>query len=203
MPLFQFECQDVTTYIFSCKNLSICDFDATDEIPGTELFSEKDRQYMQRESKALVFKSDDLTKYKSKVNFLMIAFKLFSDGKSPFIKYRLCKNNEMYCSRILTPITYINEFESEQPIYSMDALQIIDKAYTSILEMDSISVRCHNILYFLYLAFHTTHWIESFTFLMSTLEAIFSKDESGSAVKTICTRVSSFLGYKLKCTYVY
>lgn len=38
-------------------------------------------------------------------------------------------------------------------------------------------------------------------FLMNSLEALFSKDQSGGATKTICTRVSSFLGFKSLCEY--
>jgi hypothetical protein len=67
--------------------------------------------------------------------------------------------------------------------------------------MDAVSPRCHNALYFLYLAYTTIHWIESFMFQMSALEAIFSKDDPGGATKTICGRVSSFLGSKEGAKY--
>ncbi|GAG13669.1 unnamed protein product, partial [marine sediment metagenome] len=37
--------------------------------------------------------------------------------------------------------------------------------------------------------------------LMNTLEALFSKDNSGGATKTVCTRASSFLESKPRCEY--
>jgi len=98
-------------------------------------------------------------------------------------------------------MTYIHEFEKDLLPHSISDLERIDQGFKASIEMDAISYRCHNALYFMYLATHTTHWIDSFMFLMSTLETIFSKDERGGATKTICTRVSSFLEPKSRCEY--
>lgn len=84
---------------------------------------------------------------------------------------------------------------------SFDDLKIIDKGFSNLLKMDSISNRTHNALYFLYLGFFNSHWFAAFIFLMSALEALFSKEEKGEATKTICSRVSSFLNSKPKCTF--
>jgi flavorubredoxin len=98
-------------------------------------------------------------------------------------------------------MTYIHKFEKKRLPYSKANLVAIDAGFKSLIEMDEVSARCHNALYFIYLGFHTTHWIESFVFLMNSLEALFSKDASGGSTKTICTRVSSFLDFKTHCEY--
>ena len=90
--------------------------------------------------------------------------------------------------------------KSYSPI-TFDDLKIIDKGFSNLLKMDLISNRTHNALYFLYLGFFNFHWFAAFIFLMSALEALFSKEESGEVTKTICSRVSHFLNSKPKCTY--
>jgi hypothetical protein len=98
-------------------------------------------------------------------------------------------------------ITYIHEFEKNPIPYTKEELLIIDTGFQNLTKMDGISPRCHNAIYFLFLAFHHTHWIVSFMFLMNTLEAIFSKDTPGAATETICTRVSSILESKPGCNF--
>ncbi len=201
MPLFQFEYSGSAPFHFTGNQLSIAEFNANEEIPKTDLFSKRDVHYMGLESWALVFDHDDYVGYRIKVNLLLLSFRIFSQGKPPFIKYRLCKEDIIQCSRLSSPMTYIHEFEKDLLPYSKNDLELIDQGFKALVEMGAVSHRCHNARYFMYLAFHTTHWIESFMFLMTTLEAIFSKDERGGATETICTRVSSFLESKPRCEY--
>lgn len=201
MPLFQFGYLDSDSFNFSGNQLRIEEFNANDEIPKIDLFSKHDIEHMDLESWALIFDHDDITGYRSKANLLLLSFRIFSKGKPPFIKYRLCKEDTMQCSRLNSTMTYIHEFEDKRLQYSNEDLFTIDAGFKALNEMDEISPRCHNALYFIYLGFHTTHWIESFMFLMNSLEALFSKDKSGGATKTICTRVSSFLDSKMRCEY--
>jgi len=217
MPLFQFRYLDSEPFHFSGKEFRIDKFDSVDEIPEVDIFSKYDVDHMHLESWAVVFENDDIEKYKIKINMLLLSFRIFSKGKPPFIKYRLCKENIKKCSRLSTPMTYIHEFEKDLLPHSVSDLERIDQGFKALIEMDAISYehhngqncieedptpyRCHNALYFMYLAIHTTHWIDSFMFLMSTLEAIFSKDKRKGATKTICTRVSSFLESKPRCEY--
>jgi hypothetical protein len=98
-------------------------------------------------------------------------------------------------------MTYIHKLEGKRLTYSNEDLSEIDAGFEALVEMDLVSTRCHNALYFLYLGFHTIHWIESFMFLMNSLEALFSRDKSGGATKTICNRVSSFMDFKPRCGY--
>ena len=201
MPLFQFGYLDSEPFNFSGNQLRIEEFNADEEIPKIDLFSKHDAEHMNLESWALIFDHDDITGYRSKVNLLLLSFRIFSKGKPPFIKYRLCKEDAIECSRLTSTMTYIHEFEEKRLPYSNEDLFTIDAGFKSLTKVDEISPRCHNALYFLYLGFHTTHWIGSFMFLMNSLEALFSKDKSGGATKTICTRVSSFLNSKSRCEY--
>jgi len=201
MPLFQFGYLGSEPFYFSGNQLSIENFNAAEEIPNVDLFSKYDVDQMDLESWALVFEHDDIVGYRSKVNLLLLSFKIFSQGKPPFIKYRLCKEDIRQCSRLTSTMTYIHEFEKERLPYHKEDLSVIDRGFEALVEMDAISIRCHNALYFLFLAFNTISWIGSFMFLMNNLESIFSKDKPGGATKTICTRVSSFL--KLEPAYEY
>jgi len=119
---------------------------------------------MDLESWALIFDHGDITGYRSKVNLLLLSFRIFSKGKPPFIKYRLCKEDIRECSRLTSTMTYIHEFEKNRLPYSSKDLSVIDEGFMALSEMDKVSTRCHNALYFLFLAFHTIHWIESFMF---------------------------------------
>jgi len=201
MPLFQFGYLDSEPFHFSGNQLRIEGFASDEEIPKIDLFSKHDTDHMDLESWALIFDHDDNTGYRSKVNLLLLSFRLFSKGKPPFIKYRLCKEDIRECSRLASTMTYIHEFAEKRLPYSIEDLSEIDVGFEALVEMDAISTRCHNALYFLYLGFHTIHWIESFMFLMNTIEALFSKDKSGGATKTICNRVSSFMDFKSRCGY--
>ena len=201
MPLFQFGYLDSEPFHFSGNQLRIEEFNAGEEIPKIDLFSKHDTEHMDLESWALIFENDDITRYRSKVNLLLLSFRIFSKGKPPFIKYRLCKEDIRECSRLTSTMTYIHKFEENRLSYSKEDLFSIDAGFEALAEMDEVSPRCHNALYFLYLGFHTTRWVESFMFLMNSLEALFSKDKSGGATKTICTRVSSFLDFKSRCEY--
>jgi hypothetical protein len=201
MPLFQFGYLDTGLFIFSGGKLRIDKFNAQEEIPDIDLFSKQDVEHMDLESYAIIFEDDETAGYKILVNLLLLSFRLLSKGKPPFIKYRLCKDDIKECYRLTSTMTYIHEFENKRLPYNNESLKSIDQGFKALEEMHGISNRCHNALYFLFLAFHTIHWISSFMFLMNTLEALFSKDKSGGATKTICTRVSSFLDSKPRCEY--
>ena len=201
MPLFQFVYLDSEPFYFSGNQIRIEKFNADKEVPNIDLFSKYDIDHMGLESWALIFDHDDIEGYKSKVNRLLLSFRILSKGKPPFIKFRLCREDIRECSRLNSTMTYIHEFEEKRLPYNREDLLNINNGFENLTEMDSISTRCHNALYFLYLGFHTIHWISSFMFLMSTLESIFSKDKSGGATKTICTRVSSFLKSMPRCEY--
>jgi hypothetical protein len=190
MPLFQFD-YNGEDFVFSEGHLAIRQFSAHEEMPQCDLFSLQDLAYIKQERYALVADGEELSDYKSNVNLLLIAFRLLSVGHSPFIKYRLSPDISS-CSRLNGAFTQI---DSPGTVPTE-----IDRAYCAICEADCNSPRLHNAFYFLYLGFHAIGWIESFLFLMSSLEALFSKDSKGGATTTICRRASRIINDPSICT---
>lgn len=200
MPLFWFELKGIDTYTFNDTGISISPFDESDT-PKIPLFSEQDLLHITDEAPwALIYESSDVKEYKSKINILLLAFKIFCEKRYPFIKYRLCPGNHSLCRRLNDSITYNYSHPRTEGQFTVTDLDRIKEGFLSLIEMDQISTRTHNALYFLYRAWHNTKWMDSFILMMCSLESLFSKDKSGGATAAITTRVSSLLSSKAKCT---
>ncbi len=171
MPLFDFDYEDSQEFEFYEGRYALRKFIANDEIPEIAELSELDMDYMRQESWALVAENPDLNKYKEEINLLLLAFKIYKLARL-FIVYRLCKENTNRSRRINETMQSIMPEKSCSPI-TVNDLKIIDKGFSHLLKMDTISNRTHNALYFLYLGFFNAHWFASFIFLMSALEAFF------------------------------
>jgi hypothetical protein len=200
MPLFQFSLKDLDSFHFGSTGLSIKPFDHTD-IQEIVLFSEQDLRHMRTEVEwSLIYESEkdenhqksENPSHKIKANTLLMAFKIFSEKHYPFIKFVL-SSNHTFCQRLTDTITFnYSHSRRLQPFNHKDLNQIND-GFLSLLEMDKVSIRTHNALYFLYRSWHCGYWTDDFLMMMCALESIFSKDEPGSATSTITNRVSNFL----------
>lgn len=199
MPLFDLDYEGSEEFAFAGGRYVLQRFVADDEIPKIAGLSELDIEYMRLENWALTAHNPDLNKYEEELNLLLIAFKIYKRSRL-FLAYRLCKDDTNHCARIFERMQSIKPEKSYSPI-TFDDLKIIDEGFLNLLKMDKISNRTHNALYFLYLGFFNSHWFAAFIFLMSALEALFSKEEKGEATKTICSRVSIFLDPNPKCKY--
>lgn len=199
MPLFEFGLKDATRFAFADSSIAIEPL-VNDDIPRVALFSEQDLGFMQRESWALTYDSPTTDSYKSLVNLLLISFRVLSDNYPPFIKYRLCSANPQFCTRLGQPMLYNFAIQRPHKPFDNTDLRQIDAGFQHLRKMDAISPRTHNALYFVYRAFHTDKWIDSFLLLMSSLEALFSNDTPGAATRAITRRVSSLLGNTPHCT---
>ena len=200
MPLFWFECEEISNYEFGDTGLSIEQF-SDDDILTNPLFSEQDIRHMQDEPGfSIVFDKGNVDGYKSLTNLLLMSFKIFCEIRYPFIKYRICKDNPSLCRRLNDPITYNFSFTRTIRPYSLAEIETINKGFQSLIDMDKISVRTHNALYFLYRAFHSIKWMDAYILLMSSIESLFSKDKPGGATAAITTRVSSLLSNNPRCT---
>lgn len=199
MPLFEFELKGSTRFAFTDCPIAIEPFMDSD-IPKVPLFSEQDVRFMQAESWALTYDSPDTNSYKSLVNLLLISFRVLSDNYPPLIKYRLCKTNTQLCTRLGQPMMYNFSIQRPHKPFDDTDLRQIDVGFQHLRRMDAISPRTHNALYFVYRAFHTDKWIDSFLLMMSSLEALFSNDTPGAATRAITRRVSSLLGNRPRCT---
>ena len=200
MPLFWFECEEISNYTFGDTGLSIEQF-SDDDILTNPLFSEQDIRHMQDEPGfSIVFDEGSVDGYKSLTNLLLMSFKIFCEIRYPFIKYRICKDNPSLCRRLNDPITYNFFFPRIIRPYSLSEIETINKGFQSLIDMDKISVRTHNALYFLYRAFHSIKWMDAYIHLMSSIESLFSKDKPGGATVAITTRVPSLLSNNPRCT---
>lgn len=201
MPLFYFDLKDIDVYSFDDTGISIAPFNKS-EIPKTPHFSELDLIHLSRDEApwAMIYDSSDVEEYKVKVNILLLAFKIFCGKRYPFIKYRLCSESPSFCSTLYDVITYdYSHPRTEKPFNPTD-LDCIKEGFLSLIEMDRISIRTHNALYFLYSAWHNTKWMDSFILMMCSLESLFSRDRPGGSMKAISTRVASLLYSKSRCT---
>lgn len=203
MPLFCFELEGIDSYSFDDTGISIAPFNESD-ILKIPLFSEQDLSHMADEAPwALIYDSSDIKGYESKVNILLLAVKIFCEKRYPFIKYGLCPEDHSLCGRLSDTITYNYSHPRTAQSFNSTDLACIKDGFLSLIEMDQVSIRTHNALYFLYRAWHNTKWMDSFILMMCSLESLFSKDKRGGATAAITTRVSSLLSSKPKCTKSY
>ena len=206
MPLFDFcfdSCFDSLNesreFVFSKDKYTLRMFDAANEIPGVELFSKRDVKRMEYIPWAIVAEAEDLERYKQEVNILLLSFKIYKLSRV-YIKYRLCKESIDCCFRLNDCLRPVMPNENNQ-IITFDDLNIIDKGFSRLLQMDAISDRTHNAIYFMYRGFLSDKMIDSFVLLMCAIESLFSKEDRSGATKTICSRVSKFLDCKSGCKY--
>jgi hypothetical protein len=195
MPLFDFRYRGLQEFVFEGGKYALRNFVANDEIPPTDLFSKVDIWYMEMEYWAIVAENSDLSKYKEEINLLLLSFKICKPSFL-FIKYRLCKEDTTLCSRLNDTMHYISP---QEELITNDDLKVIDERFSNLLKMDAISHRTHNALYFMHRGLCSGEMIDTFVFLMMAIESLFSKEDPGGATKTICSRVSKFLGCKARC----
>lgn len=207
MPLFDFcfdfcfdSLNESREFVFSGGKYALRNFDAANEIPEVELFSKQDVELMEMESWAVVAEAENLKHYKEEVNILLLSFRIYEPARV-FIKYRLCKEDDSYCARLNDFLHIVMPNENNQ-IITLDDLNIIDKGFSKLLQMGTISNRTHNAIYFMYRGFCTDKMIDSFVLLMCAIESLFSNECRSGATRTICSRVSKFLdcksGYEYK-----
>jgi hypothetical protein len=197
MPLFQFHMFTEPDFCLGA-GFSIARFDFDNSL-RINIFSEQDVEHMRRAKWALVYEGDDIDSYRTKSNLVLMAFRLFSLKYPPFIKYRLCADPGE-SARINQSMTYNYAVPREHEPYELGDLEAIRLAFRHLQRMDALSNRTHNATYFLFRAFHSDKWIDSFLLMTSALESLFSKDAPGGATEAIATRVASLLNSADRCT---
>jgi len=205
MPLFDFINRDKREFAFGDGTYCLRRFDPDRDVPKGKLpgLSEMDREYMKRESWALVAENPDLATYKEDVNRLLLSFKIHTLARL-FIKYRLCGDDLSLCNVITEKMSHILKAKSPREI-STEQLTLVNTGFERLQEMDaidSVSNRTHNAIYFMYGAYFSVgHADYLFVLLFTVLEALFSMDKGGAATKTVCERVSAFLDSRPRARY--
>jgi hypothetical protein len=195
MPLFDFCFDDIgygQEYEFLGGRYKLIRFDADQEIPPVPGVSELDRGHMRCEQWALLAEDPVSERYREDVNLLLLSFKIFRLAPV-FIKYRLCKEDEDQCARLSETMGYHLYERPSVPLVRRD-LDEIDEGFARLMEMQAISSRTHNTLYFTYRGLSSQKMIDPFVFLSMAIESLFSLETRGGATKPICLRVSAFLG---------
>ncbi|MFH1008911.1 MAG: hypothetical protein V1800_15660 [Candidatus Latescibacterota bacterium] len=200
MPLFGFECEQITDYQFGDTGISIEQF-IEDDIVESPIFSQQDILHMKNEPGfAFIFENENIEGYESLTNLLLMSFKIFCEIRSPLIKFRICRDDTSLCRLLNDTISYNYSFPRPIRAYRLSEIEVINEGFQALSDMDRISRRTHNALYFLYRAFHSTKWMDAYILLMCSIESLFSKDKPGSATSAITTRVSSLLNSRPQCT---
>ena len=184
MPLFEFESDGIDSFQFGYDGLSLEPL-TSDDIIECPLFSKQDIRLMRTLNWALVYDASDIKNYKPVVNLLLLAFRIFSDDRPPFIKYRICQSDATQNFLLGSPMTHNDAVNKPRALINKDKLTAIDEGFDHLQRMEGMSNRTLNALYFLHRAFHTDKWLDSFLLMMTSLEALFSKDEPGWARGTL------------------
>ncbi len=194
MPLFQFQLTNPhqPEFVFSDERLAIRRFNEAEHLSDREIFSKRDRAYIDQARWALVVEANDLSQYKLDVNMLLMTFRILGDHLTPTIKYRLFDDDDL-CDRLEETEMHIRLPGYKYEVYSSEDFPRIDEVYMMLRQAEHSCVRLKNAFYSLYRAFNSYHWIDSYLFYMMTLEALFSLDNKGPATQTICDRVSKLL----------
>lgn len=204
-PLFDFYPVEELSFRFRSCSFSIDPFDYNFGRNSGLALSEVDRSIITSAGWALVVRSEDyidenkafcLDRVLNDANLLILTFRLMGLGISPSISYLVANYTEFEPVAMCLPIQKSGSDYCDGSGYGSAKLERIDNAYgimqTAYSKRDF--VRAHNAIYFSYLATHTSHWIQSFVFWMSALEALFSKDTPNGATKAISRRVSAYIG---------
>ena len=161
-------------------------------------------QWIMREPWAFVAEDPDLTTYQEDVNRLLLSFKIHTSWEGSSSSIGSAWMTHLSATVILETMNFILAEKSPLAI-SFEQLNQVNVGFERLQEMDAIdgvSNRTHNAIYFMYGAyFNARHATYLFVLLFTVLEALFSKEGGGAATKTICKRVSGFLGSQPRCTY--
>jgi len=205
VPLYEFSGLENDSFEFSSCPFSIKRFNCNLDLAKAMSLSIVDRVHIQEAEWALLVNSESyasvnqsklIGSVQNDLNLLILVFRFLRLGPWPFIEHLIPQNLGE------EPIVFYDTMQrnshegTKTGTYDKEKLLGIDSAYGILKKADSERkyARAHNAIYFAYLATHTIHWIQSFVFWMSALEALFSKDSRGGATSTIKRRVSAYIG---------
>ncbi|HPI71824.1 MAG TPA: HEPN domain-containing protein, partial [bacterium] len=129
------------------------------------------------------------------INLILMSIRILKNF-SPFVRFFLCIKDARHNYRLDTAMIPTKPENSDNTI-SIKEFYKVEDYYNSLLNLRSISTRTHNAVFFLYKAFHAIHWVDAYLFYMLAIEALFSKDEGGSAKKTFIDRTHCFLAKEI------
>ena len=199
MPLFDLWCNEQQDFRFTSLtgDYRLARLAPVVEIPDCDLFSERDRGYIKDPSWTLVAEDPISPRYVEDVNLLVLSFQICK--RTPvFIRYYVCNEDPDKCAVMSRPLWNRLPGECIGPLISSDFDKIND-VFQRLLEMQGISDRTHNAIYFTYRGLSSDKMIDSFALLSMALESLFSPETQGGVTKAMCSRVPAFLGPGESC----
>ena len=202
MPLHDFPCGEDNDFFFNHVPYSIQELGRR-KIPDLPGLSEMDRAHISREKWWLVAE-DPRTNFRTETNLMLICMRILK-RRAPFIKFRICEQDERHCGKLNETMGPVSKSDasviSGDGLFTAQDLRWVDQATARMVQMDKVSNRTHNAIYFLFRGCYLRMWVDTFMLWMASLESLFSRDQGGSATRTICSRASNFLEVESGATY--
>ncbi len=130
--------------------------------------------------------------YCSEINLLLMALRIYAQSNS-FIKWRFCDEDSVNSSRIGSDMRFSNLAITSSRIIEESGLSTVRDGFLNLLEMNQISDRTKNALYFVWRGLCSGKHIDAYIFLVCALEALFSNETPEDATKTLIKRIQKFL----------
>lgn len=140
--------------------------------------------------------------YKQKLNLLLLAFRIikYSDLS---MKYIICKNVPHFSSKYSDYWKYAiaNKYsKTEFEDINKDDLDEIIRIYKQLQRFFKVSHRTSHAVNFLFLAYTSYYWMESFMLFMTALETLVSPDKKDKIVSEVTDRVVGLINDKEICS---
>ncbi|MDY0083020.1 MAG: HEPN domain-containing protein [Ignavibacteriaceae bacterium] len=169
-----------------------------------DVLSKLDIDYLHQSQWFLEFKCniDEEENYKFKINLFLLAARIVLQSDLS-VKYILCKDAPHFSTKYLDDWKYAiaekREKRERQELNKFDLDKIV-LAYNCLQGFFKVSPRTAHAINFLFLAYTSCYWMESFMLLMTALETLVSPDKIGAIVSDVTKRVVSLIKNKNICS---
>jgi hypothetical protein len=190
MPLFEFSHKGKGFHF--TDNYSLQRFDYKEHVPQ-ELpgLSDIDVSHLTLENWALVADNPPES-YHFEIILLLIALRIYAQS-SAFIKWRFCIEDPTHNALIgdygrlrKLSVTSCRSIEES-------GLCSVRDGFVRLLEMNQVSDRTKNALYFIWRGLYSRNHIDIYIFLVCAIEALFSSEDSEDVTRILIKRTQRFL----------
>lgn len=159
-----------------------------------ELFSAQDIRHINEAQWALEYEGESQSECMFLVERWLVAIRYIYNGRGPFVKYRICVDDDSKCARLTDAFQFYNRLSKERkPTFSKETLLPANDLISTIIEMENTSPRTKNAFYFSMTAFRSQYWGDAYLYLVASQEALLSKDTEGKATQTFAKRTASLI----------
>jgi len=190
MPLFQFSYSGNRFQFTDDYSLEHFDHekDVSQDLAG---LSELDVSHISLENWALIANSTN-ENYRSEFNLLLMALRIYVQSNA-FIKWRFCKEDSDNSVRIGDYERFRNLAMTSSRSIEEEGVSAVRDGFLNLLEMDGVSDRTKNALYFTWRGLCSRKHIDAYIFLVCAIEALFSNETPEDTTKILIKRTQKFL----------